>query len=108
MARVDIDEPPSLYVHFCIEERHKLPFAKRFTEEMVVSKTLLKLLYTDGISEALNPDDEEYGRKRLAAAITQSRAGNAASISKAVIEDVERFCADKVSDDRSLIILKPC
>jgi len=64
------------------------------------------VLYTDGISEALNAEDEPYGRGRLIAAISSSISESAASISESVMEDVERFSGSQISDDRTLVILK--
>jgi sigma-B regulation protein RsbU (phosphoserine phosphatase) len=64
------------------------------------------VLYTDGISEALNASDEPYGRERLVAAISRLISENAASVSKAVMEDVEHFSESQISDDRTLVVLK--
>jgi sigma-B regulation protein RsbU (phosphoserine phosphatase) len=64
------------------------------------------VLYTDGISEALNADDEPYGCERLIAAISRSISESAASISKSVMEDVEHFSGPQISDDRTLVVLK--
>jgi len=62
-------------------------------------------LYTDGISEALNTNDEPYGRERMIAAISRSLSHNAISISEAIIEDVERFSKSQSSDDRTLVVI---
>jgi sigma-B regulation protein RsbU (phosphoserine phosphatase) len=66
------------------------------------------ILYTDGISEALNENDEVYGRERLLAAISRFISESAASITKYVMEDVEQFSRSQVSDDRTLVVLKSC
>jgi sigma-B regulation protein RsbU (phosphoserine phosphatase) len=64
------------------------------------------VLYTDGISEALNAEDEPYGRERLIAAISRSISRSAASISKSVMEDVEHFSGSQISDDQTLVVLR--
>jgi sigma-B regulation protein RsbU (phosphoserine phosphatase) len=66
------------------------------------------VLYTDGISEATNANDEPYGRDRLIAAISRSISESAVSITKSVIEDVEHFSRSQISDDRTLVILRSC
>ena len=66
------------------------------------------VLYTDGISEALNANDEPYGRDRLIAAISRSISESALSITKSVMEDVELFSRSQISDDRTLVILRSC
>ena len=66
------------------------------------------VLYTDGISEALNGNDDLYGRERLIAAISRSISDSAASITKSVMEDVEHFSGSQISDDRTLVVLKSC
>jgi serine phosphatase RsbU (regulator of sigma subunit) len=65
-------------------------------------------LYTDGISEALDGNDQPYGRERLVASIARCWPESAAPIARAVVKDVDRFSGRNVSDDRTLVILKPC
>ena len=66
------------------------------------------VLYTDGISEAPNANDEPYGRDRLIAAISRSISETAVSITKSVMEDVEHFSRAQISDDRTLVIVRSC
>lgn len=66
------------------------------------------VLYTDGISEALNGNDELYGRQRLINAIARSISESAASIAGFVMADVEHFSGSQISDDRTLVVLKSC
>ncbi len=63
-------------------------------------------LYTDGVSEAMDPADEEYGEERLLDVLMKNRVLSAADILNAVVEDVRRFTHDKYSDDITLLVIK--
>jgi PAS domain S-box-containing protein len=64
-------------------------------------------LYTDGISEAMNEANEEFGQKRLAELVARERAGSAASIAIAVQQGIDAFCgARPAGDDRTLLIVR--
>ncbi len=56
-------------------------------------------LFTDGVSEAMNPQNEEYGETRLIERLTQSRAANAEQLVEAVIADVVRFAGEAEQSD---------
>jgi serine phosphatase RsbU (regulator of sigma subunit) len=65
------------------------------------------VLYTDGIPEAANPQDELYGMERLCDVISRHWQHPAQAIQKAVVDDVIRFIgAQKVYDDITLVVLK--
>lgn len=67
----------------------------------------LLALYTDGITEAMDPEDEEYGEERLAAVLRERRAAPLAEISAAVSADLLRFaCGVPYADDRTLVLLR--
>ncbi|MGB1013896.1 MAG: SpoIIE family protein phosphatase [Nannocystaceae bacterium] len=67
----------------------------------------LVVLFTDGITEAENMNNEQYGIDRLCAAILREHRQNAKQIRQAVIEDVMAFIgSQKVYDDITLVILK--
>lgn len=64
------------------------------------------LILTDGVLEAADPDDEEYGYQRLIAVVERQRllgATSAHDLRKAVLEDVSTFCHGIFQDDASLI-----
>lgn len=63
-------------------------------------------VYTDGITEAMNAADEEYGQDRLSRVLRERRAESASQIARAVMEDVDRFSRSRRSDDRTLVIIK--
>jgi sigma-B regulation protein RsbU (phosphoserine phosphatase) len=61
---------------------------------------------TDGILEACNAQEEEYGKERLAECIAQNRGKTAQGIVDAVLEQVNAFATGKYTDDKVLMILK--
>ncbi|MQY76246.1 MAG: SpoIIE family protein phosphatase [Spirochaeta sp.] len=64
-------------------------------------------IYSDGITEALNLEDEEYGNKRLLSKIAKMHAFSLKKSVAAVIEDIESWYAgNKQSDDISIIALE--
>lgn len=65
-------------------------------------------LFTDGVTEAMSPHDEEYGEERLAACLRAHRHASAQEILDAVHADVRAFTHDApfLSDDLTMIVLK--
>jgi sigma-B regulation protein RsbU (phosphoserine phosphatase) len=60
------------------------------------------LFYSDGITEATNPDDDEYGAKRL----EEHFRGTEAS-AESILDDVRSFAdGDGLCDDATVILLK--
>ena len=65
------------------------------------------VLYTDGITEARNLPEEQYGLERLCQVISRNWPLSAFEIQSAVIADVRQFIGEqKVFDDITLLILK--
>ncbi len=63
-------------------------------------------VYTDGITDAMNEDEQPYDRERLVASLQRSRSVSAAEICRACMRDVEAYERSQPSDDRTLVILK--
>jgi phosphoserine phosphatase RsbU/P len=64
------------------------------------------VLYTDGITEAPNADDEEYGEARLAARLVAHRHLDAVALHKALLDDVARFASARgLQDDATLLVV---
>jgi phosphoserine phosphatase RsbU/P len=62
---------------------------------------------TDGILEASNAQEEEFGKERLAACVTRHRGRTAQQIVDAVLAEVNDFAQlGKYSDDKVLMIMK--
>ena len=64
------------------------------------------LLYTDGVTEATNPADEEYGERRLAAFLEAHRDTPGREVVDGIVADVLRFCgSSRPRDDMTLMSL---
>ncbi len=65
------------------------------------------VLYTDGITEAVNQDQVEYGIERLCNAITRNWHFSVSEIQQAIITEVKQYIGEqKVYDDITLLVLK--
>lgn len=65
------------------------------------------VLYTDGITEAQNCEEDEYGIERLCGVISRYWHLSALEIQEKVITDVQRHIGlEKIRDDLTLVILK--
>jgi signal transduction histidine kinase/serine phosphatase RsbU (regulator of sigma subunit) len=75
--------------------------------EITLNQGDVVVLYTDGITEAANMDNEEYGIERLCEVVKQHWQDSANSIRNAVIDDVQSYIGQqKVFDDITLLVLK--
>lgn len=65
-------------------------------------------LFTDGVTEAMSPDNEEYGEERLEALLQEHRGESAAEILRVLREDIREFTAHApvLSDDLTIIVIK--
>ena len=63
------------------------------------------LLTTDGVTEAANASDEEFGAERVAASARAALSLGANGIRTRILEDVSRFCNGNFHDDASLIVV---
>lgn len=65
------------------------------------------VLYTDGVTEALSPDGEEFGRQRLAESVKKWRDLNAKDLITAVQEDVNNWTDGRgATDDVTFFVVK--
>jgi serine phosphatase RsbU (regulator of sigma subunit)/catechol 2,3-dioxygenase-like lactoylglutathione lyase family enzyme len=63
-------------------------------------------LYTDGITEAFNDSEEEYGEQRLIEALQRRRDLSSKELLGSVVEDVRQFSPREQHDDITLIVAK--
>ncbi len=65
-------------------------------------------MFTDGVTEAMSIDEEEYGEPRLLGVLHKHRSGSAQEIMDAVLADIDVFTegVDVLSDDLTMIIVK--
>jgi sigma-B regulation protein RsbU (phosphoserine phosphatase) len=67
----------------------------------------LLLAYTDGISEALNLQDQEWGEERMVAAARSRLPENASTILRHIVTEADRFAAAAPQhDDMTLLLMK--
>lgn len=65
------------------------------------------VLYTDGVSEAMNDLEEEYGELRIKTLAVRMRNESPVKIVSEIERDVERFCGRvPMEDDSTMVILK--
>jgi sigma-B regulation protein RsbU (phosphoserine phosphatase) len=63
------------------------------------------LLTTDGVTEAADEHDEEFGNERVIASARAARSLGAHGIRTGILDDVKRFCNSNFHDDASLMVL---
>ena len=63
------------------------------------------LLTTDGVTEAADENDEQFGTERVTASARAARSAGAHGIRTRILEDVTRFCNGNFEDDASLIVV---
>jgi sigma-B regulation protein RsbU (phosphoserine phosphatase) len=61
---------------------------------------------TDGILEACDENDEEFGSEKLAAAVLKHREKTAQGIIEAVLGEVNQWCHGIQADDKVLMVMK--
>jgi sigma-B regulation protein RsbU (phosphoserine phosphatase) len=67
----------------------------------------LMLAYTDGISEALNLQDQEWGEERMVAAARTKLPESASTILRHIVTEADRFAATAPQhDDMTLLLMK--
>ncbi|GGK59750.1 PP2C family protein-serine/threonine phosphatase [Rufibacter glacialis] len=64
------------------------------------------VIYTDGIVEARNTRQDEYGEERLKYMLSQTYHLEAEDIKSAIINDVNDFSSDILHDDQTLLVIK--
>src|SRR5690349_1918068 len=65
-------------------------------------------LYTDGITESYNSEDEQFGEERLIEALRCHRAATSQSVLGCIVDEVRRFSPHEQHDDITLVIAKHC
>ncbi len=65
------------------------------------------VLYTDGITEAENPEEEEYGQERLGEVCVKNRSESLEELLAAIEEDLYHFVRGvPFVDDRTLVLIR--
>lgn len=84
-----------------------LPFAPYTEQTLMLEPGDLLLLYTDGISEAMTREDEEWGEERMIQAARSSRHKTANQVLEDLFSAADAFTAGAPQhDDMTMLILK--
>jgi phosphoserine phosphatase RsbU/P len=81
------------------------PDAEYTGREVALHKGDRLLLYTDGVTEARNRDDDEFGEERLSSALARHRHLGALELHAAVMQEVTRFATAGFQDDATLLVV---
>ncbi|MEG4198013.1 GAF domain-containing SpoIIE family protein phosphatase, partial [Microcoleus sp. Pol12A5] len=77
------------------------------TTEIQLNSGDVVVLYTDGITEAFDMNQKEYGIEPFIEVVALNREKSVAEIKKAIIDDVRRYIGEqKVFDDITLVVIK--
>jgi phosphoserine phosphatase RsbU/P len=63
------------------------------------------ILFTDGVTEANNPEGEEFGEARLLGLLEQNRASSAGELQKRILNAAAAFSGGHWHDDITLLVL---
>ena len=84
-----------------------LPAANFRQSEMELEPGDLLVIYTDGLSEAVNPEDEEFGIERLESVTRDCRERPLGALREAIEEALDDFAAGvPFADDRTLLLVR--
>jgi sigma-B regulation protein RsbU (phosphoserine phosphatase) len=64
------------------------------------------VLFTDGLVEASNQDDEPFGEARVTAITWENRGANAGQLERLLTQAASEHCAGHFQDDASMIVLR--
>jgi serine phosphatase RsbU (regulator of sigma subunit)/putative methionine-R-sulfoxide reductase with GAF domain len=74
--------------------------------EIVLEAGDVLVCYTDGLTEAINANEEAYGTARLSEVIAEHHAAGAAELVVAINESLRRFSERPPFDDLTLVVIK--
>jgi sigma-B regulation protein RsbU (phosphoserine phosphatase) len=64
------------------------------------------MLFTDGLVEVSNPDDEPFGEECLTRIARENRGAGAEDLKDLLIQAASKHCAGRFQDDASMIVLR--
>lgn len=76
------------------------------TSEVQLTPGDLLVLYSDGVTEAWNDHEEDFGEARLRQVLQANKNLGAQDLLKKLLEDVNQFSAGKQSDDVTAIVAR--
>jgi sigma-B regulation protein RsbU (phosphoserine phosphatase) len=77
------------------------------TQSVELSTGDVLLLYTDGVTEATNPDEEQFGQERLAAVIQRGADASPKTLVQTLRQELQAFInGQPLADDTTLVVGK--
>jgi len=74
---------------------------------VLMQKDDILVFYTDGITEAHDANEDEFGRERLMQAVKENRQAGARELVQIIFDAVEKFAPDDpLRDDQTVVIVK--
>jgi sigma-B regulation protein RsbU (phosphoserine phosphatase) len=84
-----------------------------FTEAAYVGETVMLeegdvlVLYTDGITEMINAEEEEFGEERLEELVVQNASRTAHELTELIIQTAAAFASEEgILDDETLVVIR--
>ena len=76
-------------------------------ETLTMQSDDILVAYTDGVSEARNPEGEEFGEARLAQLVTSSAHLGADDLRERIVDEVHSWCrGEPLHDDLTLVVVR--
>jgi serine phosphatase RsbU (regulator of sigma subunit) len=63
-------------------------------------------MFTDGLVEACNPEDEQFGEDRLISIARENRGAGAEGMKTLLMQAASEHCSGRFQDDASMIVLR--
>lgn len=76
------------------------------SNKIKLQKNDIIVMYTDGVTEAMDEVEEEYGEERLISCLLKNRGLDAVGVMDAVLDEVKIFTNNTYSDDITMLVLK--
>jgi sigma-B regulation protein RsbU (phosphoserine phosphatase) len=84
-----------------------MPHAEFVEQHVELNPQDMIIVYSDGLTEAQNRQDEFFGDERFHRLVRTMGSGNCEEMGKRILAEVDRFIGDAhPSDDLSFVILK--
>jgi sigma-B regulation protein RsbU (phosphoserine phosphatase) len=84
-----------------------IPECAYLQAELTLAAGDLMVIFTDGVSEAMNPALEEWGEDRLIATVRATQGCDACEIITRIMQAADQFAAGAPQhDDMTLIVLR--
>jgi sigma-B regulation protein RsbU (phosphoserine phosphatase) len=64
------------------------------------------LMFTDGVSESMNEEEEEYGEERISENLVRHYRKSAQHIMDELLDEVKAFCNNNYGDDLTVLVIR--